>query len=74
MIVEKRKKEYIEIDLTGPEGNAFYLLSMVDRIGKQIGIPKEVRKDIKNLMMLGSYEDLLNTFEIWFGNYVIMYK
>lgn len=74
MIVAKKEKKYIEIDLTGPNGNAFYLLAMVDRIGSQIGIPKEVRTDIKNLMTLGSYEDLLNTFDIWFGDYVIMYK
>ena len=51
-----------------------YLLSLVEVIGKQLNIPTEVRKDIKSVMMMGNYEDLIKTFDIWFGDYVILYK
>ena len=69
--LENRK---IEIDLRSENGNAMYLLSLVDVIGKQLNIPNEVRKDIKSVMMMGRYEDLIKTFDIWFGEYVILYR
>lgn len=64
----------IKIDLRGPEGNAFVLLGYVDAIGSQINIPKRVRNDIKKTMMMGNYDQLIKTFDIWFGNYVDLYK
>jgi hypothetical protein len=64
----------LEIDLLGEKGNAFYLISLVESIGKQIGIHKKIREDIKKTMMLGTYDDLIKTFDIWFGDYVILYK
>ena len=64
----------IEIDLHSKNGNAMYLLSLVDSLGKQLDIPKEVRVDIKKVMMMGNYEDLIKTFDIWFGEYVILYR
>jgi hypothetical protein len=64
----------IEIDLLSPQGNAMYLLGLVDDLGKKLNIPIEIRKDIKNVMMMGSYEDLIETFDVWFGKYVILYK
>ncbi len=64
----------IEIDLSGPNGNAFYLLGLVESLGKQLGIPPEVRKDIMNVMRMGNYDELLKTFDIWFGEHVILYK
>ena len=69
--LENRK---VEIDLKSPQGNAFYLLGLVETLGKQINLPKEINKDIKEVMMSGSYEDLIKTFDIWFGDYVIIYK
>ena len=64
----------IEIDLSGEQGNAFYLINLVDSLGRQIGIDRKIREDIKKTMMLGSYDDLLKTFDIWFGNIVILYR
>tara|TARA_Y100000310_G_scaffold207810_1_gene208329 strand:- start:2476 stop:2706 length:231 start_codon:yes stop_codon:yes gene_type:complete len=64
----------IEIDLSGPSGNAFYLLGLAESLGKQLNIPPEVIKDIRKTMTLGSYEDLIKTFDIWFGEFVILYK
>ena len=69
--LENRK---VEIDLKSPQGNAFYLLGLVETLGKFICLPKEISKDIKEVMMSGSYEDLIKTFDIWFGDYVIIYK
>lgn len=67
-------KRKIEIDLSSAQGNAFYLLGLVDTLGKQLNIPSKVRKDIKKTMMLGSYDNLLKTFDIWFGDFVILYR
>lgn len=64
----------IEIDLSKEEGNAYYIIGLVDTLGRQIGIHRKVRKDIKQTMMLGTYEDLIKTFDIWFGEFVILYK
>jgi hypothetical protein len=64
----------IEIDLRGSDGNAFVLLGYVDTIGTQISIPKRVRNDIKKTMMMGNYDQLIKTFDIWFGNYVDLYR
>ncbi len=69
--LENRK---VEIDLKSPQGNAFYILGLVETLGKQINFPKEIRKDIRKVMMSGSYEDLIKTFDIWFGDHVIIYK
>ena len=69
--LENRK---VEIDLKSPQGNAFYILGLVETLGKQINLPKEIRKDIREVMMSGSYEDLIKTFDIWFGDHVIIYK
>lgn len=69
--LENRK---IEIDLRGENGNAFFLLGYVDIIGAQINIPKRVRSDIKKTMMMGNYDQLIETFDIWFGNYVDLYR
>jgi hypothetical protein len=75
MIVNSRpKKSKIEIDLKGPNGNAFILLGLVESLGKQLSFPKEVISDIKKVMMMGSYEDLIKTFDIWFGDHVILYR
>ena len=69
--LENRK---IEIDLKSPQGNALYLLGQVEVIGKQLSIPLVIRKDIRRVMTMGNYEDLIKTFDIWFGDYVILYK
>jgi hypothetical protein len=70
----EKSNRKIEIDLAGPEGNAFRLMGLADNLGKQLNIPLEVRKDIRKTMMLGDYEDLIKTFDIWFGEFVILYK
>jgi len=61
----------IEIDLTGPQGNAFFLIGSAKKWAKQLGLDaNEIQKD----MMSGDYEHLLSVIEKHFGDYVTMYK
>ena len=59
----------IVIDLTGPEGNAFVLLGYAKQYAKQL---KFDEKKITSEMMEGDYEELLETFDKYFGDYVIL--
>ena len=59
----------VVIDLTGPEGNAFVLLGYAKQYAKQL---KFDEKKIVNEMMSGDYEELLETFDRYFGDYVIL--
>jgi len=61
----------IEIDLTGPDGNAFVLIGMVGGLAKQLGLDG---KAIRNDMMSGDYEHLLEVFEKHFGSFVTLYR
>ena len=60
------KTSGIEIDLTGPDGNAFVLMGMASKFSKQLGLNKD---EIISDMMSGNYEHLLEVFEKHFGNY-----
>ena len=57
------------IDLTGPEGNAFYLMAQADRYARQLGLDKEA---VINEMKSGDYENLVQVFDRYFGDYVIL--
>ena len=73
MIRDKvENKGAIVIDLTGPEGNAFYLIGLAKNLARQLNYNKT---DIDILMLdlkSGSYEDLIQVFDEHFGNYVIL--
>lgn len=71
MIKEKPKKDKLEIDLTGPEGNAFHLIGVANRLSKQLGLDSN---KITEEMMSGDYENLVKVFDSYFGNFVILYK
>jgi hypothetical protein len=73
MIVAKENKptKPIEIDLTGPEGNAFVLIGYASKWAKQLSLDS---KAIQAEMMSGDYENLLNVLEKYFGDYIILYK
>ena len=75
MIKDRRemKHKMIEIDLNGPDGNAFVLLGLANRLGKQIyGLEKT--EEILEEMKLSSYELLLLTFDKYFGTVVTLYR
>ena len=74
MIKDRREMNpQIEIDLNGPEGNAFVLLGYAARLGKQI-YGHEKTECILEEMKLSSYELLLLTFDKYFGSVVTLYR
>lgn len=64
----------IEIDLTGPQGNAFVLLAMAGRLGRQMGYTARQIELIQDEMRLADYECLLQTFDREFGHVVDLYR
>ena len=74
MILEKPKQNGIVIDLTGPQGNAFFLIGTAKKIGRQLGMtPKNIDKMVER-MTSGDYEHLLSEFEFEFGSVVTLYR
>jgi len=71
MIKKKINKEVIEVDLTGPQGNAYYLLGLASRLAKQIGLDE---KSIMEEMRSSNYENLIKVFDKNFGSFVILYR
>lgn len=61
----------IHIDLTGPKGNAFYLLAAAEGLAKQLD---KDDKDITERMTSGDYENLLKVFDEEFGDIVTLYR
>jgi hypothetical protein len=73
MIRNKQEKfGPIIIDLTGPDGNAFYLMGIAKRFGRQLGWNSGKCQDLVNEMMDGDYEHLLQVFDREFGTFVIL--
>ena len=61
------KTKTIKIDLNSPQGNAFYLLGVARKLSKQMGLNMV---EIHREMTHSDYENLIKTFEKYFGNYV----
>ena len=64
----------IQIDLTGPNGNAFVLLSLASRLCKKIGYDQDHEERILDEMRLTDYEGLLYTCDREFGFIVDLYR
>ena len=71
MIKQKPQTNGIEIDLTGPQGNAFFLLGTASNLCKQLDFPQEF---ILNEMRSGDYENLIKVFDHYFGSVVTLYR
>ena len=72
MILEKpQTPRMITIDLSGPQGNAFYLLGTAKSLSHQLGLDWEI---IHTQMTESDYEWLLQTFDYYFGDLVVMYR
>ena len=73
MIKKKKFKEskQLEIDLTGPDGNAFILLGYAKRFGRELGLDVA---QIQSEMTSGDYENLINVFDKNFGEFVTLYR
>lgn len=71
MIKSKKETSGIKIDLTGPDGNAFYLIGAAKNLAKQLGLDS---KPIISEMIAGDYEELINAFDKHFGHFVTLYR
>lgn len=68
-IRKKRIGRKVVIDLTGPQGNAFALLGAATTYARQLELDAE---KIIAEMKSGDYENLVMTFDKYFGEYVIL--
>jgi hypothetical protein len=71
MIKSKVENGTLIIDLTGSDGNAFALLGYAKGLAKQLDVDFDL---IKKEMTSGDYENLINTFEKYFGSFVTLYR
>ena len=70
MIRSKTPQSEIVIDLTGPQGNAFFLLGYAKKLAKQLDF-----EDVDGLlddMQSSDYEHLIQVFDEHFGDFVIL--
>ena len=65
-ILTKQPRKQV-IDLTGPKGNAFYLLGLASKLCKQIGISEHETNSILEEMKSSGYTNLIETFDRHFG-------
>ena len=72
--MKKQENKRPEIDLTGPEGNAFVLMGYAKRFGKDLGMSDSEIKDLIDNMKSSDYEHLVQVFDDTFGDYVILYR
>jgi hypothetical protein len=59
----------VNIDLSGPDGNAFALMGYAKKFSRQLKLNDNV---IIQEMMSGDYENLLEVFQKHFGDYVTL--
>jgi hypothetical protein len=70
-MIKTKKNKGIEIDLTGPEGNVFFLIGTARNLAKQLGLDSA---SIQKEMMSGDYENAVNVFDKNFGSFVTLYR
>jgi len=69
--IKEKKRLPIEIDLTGPDGNAFVLLGKAKNLAKQLELDGD---KIIEEMTSGDYDNLLDVFDKHFGSFVTLYR
>jgi hypothetical protein len=70
MIKEKKLSDTLEIDLTGEQGNVFYLIGTGNNLCRQLGLDKNV---FQKRMMSSDYQNAIDVFEEYFGHIVTLY-
>ena len=71
MILQKQTTNLIEIDLTGSQGNVFYLLGVANTLCKGLGVSFS---EVKQKMCSSDYENAIDVFDGYFGDLVILYR
>jgi len=73
-IKDKPLKKQIELDLTGPDGNAFVLMKWAEVLGYQLGYSRGRVAAIRKVMMMGDYDGLVKVFDREFGDFVTLWR
>ena len=71
-IKQKIPPTNIEIDLTGPDGNAYQLLAYASQFAKQFGYSKEDIKALHDRMTSSDYDHLVKMFDDEFGHFITL--
>ena len=72
--IEDKPPALVELDLTGPQGNAYYLLGVAKRFGEQLGYSDKRIKAIQKVMLMGDYEGLVKVLDREFGHVVTFWR
>ena len=67
MAIKQKSHQKMEIDLTGPQGNAYCLLGTAVALAKQFNLDDAA---ILEEMQESDYENLITVFDKHFGDYV----
>jgi len=67
---EMPRAKKIEVDLSGPHGNAYYLLGLAIGLAEELDLEKDI---IRKEMMASDYDNLLKVFDNYFGEIVNLY-
>jgi hypothetical protein len=71
MITSKKPSTKIEIDLTGPQGNAFVLLGIAKDLCHKLDLDWNY---VYSEMTSSDYENLVQVMDHYFGDFIIMYR
>ena len=69
-ILKKDKYKKQVIDLTGPDGNAYYLLGTAMNLCKQLELSSERTEEILDELKSSDYENLIKVFDKYFGKLI----
>jgi hypothetical protein len=72
--IQEKQSTPIDIDLTGPDGNAFVLIGLAKNLSKKLGYDHDHTERIVDEMTLSDYEGLLYTFDREFGSLVTLWR
>ncbi len=72
MIKKKIEPTEIVIDLTGPNGNVYYLIGTAKKFAIQLEFGKEQTDEMVADMISGDYDHLVDVFEKHFGYFVTL--
>ena len=67
MTIKQKSHRKMEIDISGQEGNPYYLIGTARAFAKQLGLDEEA---IAEEMRSSDYENLITVFDKHFGEYV----
>lgn len=69
-ILQLTTPSQLVVDLRGPEGNAYMLIGLAERLGKTLGFSPDQREDIQTRLKSKDYNHLVHVMEHYFGHCV----